>query len=128
MAIENRAKGRGEWNTYTVVAIDGVIKLAVNGKFVNGIARATQKKGYPGSAIRRRRDSLPQHQDHGAAARRDVAGTDRAAICPENAPALTSGAKRATASGSRAHGRGSMRTGACGGVRGAKLLATRTRT
>ena len=48
MALENRAKGRGEWNSYTVVAIDGVIKLAVNGKFVNGIAHATQKKGYLG--------------------------------------------------------------------------------
>jgi hypothetical protein len=48
MALENRAKGRGEWNSYTVVAIDGVIKLAVNGKFVNGIAHATQKNGYLG--------------------------------------------------------------------------------
>ncbi|HWR54060.1 MAG TPA: DUF1080 domain-containing protein [Bryobacteraceae bacterium] len=46
MSIENRAKGRGQWNTYDVVAVDGVIKLAVNGKFVNGISRATQKKGY----------------------------------------------------------------------------------
>jgi hypothetical protein len=46
MSIENRALGRGEWNTYTVVAVDGVIKLAVNGKFVNGISRSTQKKGY----------------------------------------------------------------------------------
>jgi Domain of Unknown Function (DUF1080) len=45
-SIENRCKGRGEWNTYDVVAIDGVIKLAVNGKFVNGISNATQKKGY----------------------------------------------------------------------------------
>ena len=45
-SIENRAKGRGEWNVYDVVAIDGVIKLAVNGKFVNGISRSTQKKGY----------------------------------------------------------------------------------
>ncbi len=45
-SIENRAKGRGEWNTYDVVAVDGVIKLAVNGKFVNGISRSTQKKGY----------------------------------------------------------------------------------
>lgn len=45
-SVENRAKGRGEWNTYDVVAVDGVIKLAVNGKFVNGIAKATQKKGY----------------------------------------------------------------------------------
>jgi hypothetical protein len=46
MSIENRCKGRGEWNTYDVVAVDGVIKLAVNGKFVNGISHATQKKGY----------------------------------------------------------------------------------
>jgi len=46
MSIENRCKGRGEWNTYDVVAIDGVIKLSVNGKFVNGISRTTQKKGY----------------------------------------------------------------------------------
>ena len=46
MSIENRAKGRGEWNTYDVVAVDGVIKLSVNGKFVNGIRGATQKKGY----------------------------------------------------------------------------------
>jgi hypothetical protein len=46
MSIENRAKGRGEWNTYDVVAVDGVVKLAVNGVFVNGISRTTQKKGY----------------------------------------------------------------------------------
>lgn len=45
-SIENRCKGRGEWNTYDVVAVDGVIKLAVNGKFVNGISKSTQKKGY----------------------------------------------------------------------------------
>jgi hypothetical protein len=46
MSIENRCKPRGEWNTYDVVAVDGVIKLAVNGKFVNGISKSTQKKGY----------------------------------------------------------------------------------
>jgi len=46
MSIENRCKGKGEWNTYDVVAVDGVVKLAVNGKFVNGISRSTQKKGY----------------------------------------------------------------------------------
>lgn len=46
MSVENRCKGRGEWNTYDVVAVDGVIKLSVNGKFVNGISRSTQKKGY----------------------------------------------------------------------------------
>ncbi|HSK11051.1 MAG TPA: DUF1080 domain-containing protein [Vicinamibacterales bacterium] len=45
-SIENRAKGRGQWNTYDVVAVDGVIKLAVNGKFVNGISGSTTKKGY----------------------------------------------------------------------------------
>jgi len=46
MSIENRCKGRGEWNVYDVVAVDGVIKLSVNGKFVNGISHSTQKKGY----------------------------------------------------------------------------------
>ena len=45
-SIENRCKPRNEWNTYDVVAIDGVLKLSVNGKFVNGISRSTQKKGY----------------------------------------------------------------------------------
>ena len=45
-AIENRCKGRGEWNTYDVVCIDGVVKLSVNGKFVNGLAKSSQKKGY----------------------------------------------------------------------------------
>lgn len=45
-SIENRCKPRGEWNTYDVVCVDGVIKLAVNGKFVNGVQKATQKKGY----------------------------------------------------------------------------------
>jgi len=45
-SIENRCKGRGEWNTYDVVCVDGVIKLSVNGKFVNGISKSTQKKGY----------------------------------------------------------------------------------
>src|SRR3954466_13296235 len=45
-SIENRCLPRGQWNTYDVVAVDGVIKLSVNGKFVNGISRSTQKKGY----------------------------------------------------------------------------------
>ena len=45
-SIENRCKGRGEWNTYDVVAVDGVVKLSVNGKFVNGVTGSTQKKGY----------------------------------------------------------------------------------
>jgi hypothetical protein len=46
MSIEERAKGRGHWNTYDVVAVDGVVKLAVNGVFVNGVSKSTQKKGY----------------------------------------------------------------------------------
>jgi hypothetical protein len=41
-----RVKPRGEWNTYQVVAVGGVIKLAINGKFVNGISGSTQRKGY----------------------------------------------------------------------------------
>jgi hypothetical protein len=45
-SIENRALGRGQWNTYDVVAVDGVVKLSVNGKFVNGVRGATQKKGF----------------------------------------------------------------------------------
>lgn len=45
-SIENRCKGRGEWNTYDVVCVDGTIKLSVNGKFVNGITGSTQRKGY----------------------------------------------------------------------------------
>ncbi|MFH6603876.1 DUF1080 domain-containing protein [Maribacter algicola] len=45
-SVENRAKGKGEWNSYTVVCIDGTIKLSVNGKFVNGISQSTIKKGY----------------------------------------------------------------------------------
>jgi hypothetical protein len=46
MSVENRAKGKGEWNTYDVVAVDGVVKLSVNGKFVNGVAKASVKKGH----------------------------------------------------------------------------------
>ena len=43
---EMRCKGKGEWNHYTVVCVDGVIKLAINGKFVNGIRESSRKKGY----------------------------------------------------------------------------------
>jgi hypothetical protein len=46
MSLENRCKGKGEWNSYDVVCVDGVIKLSVNGKFVNGISQSTQKKGF----------------------------------------------------------------------------------
>jgi len=45
-SFENRCKPRGEWNVYDVVCVDGVIKLGVNGKVVNGISHSTQKKGY----------------------------------------------------------------------------------
>jgi hypothetical protein len=45
-SVENRCKGKGEWNTYDAVCVDGTIKLSVNGKFVNGIAKASVKKGY----------------------------------------------------------------------------------
>lgn len=46
MSWEMRCKGKGEWNTYDVVAVDGVVKLAINGKFVNGMREATVRKGY----------------------------------------------------------------------------------
>jgi hypothetical protein len=45
-SVENRCKGKGEWNTYDVVCVDGTIKLSVNGKFVNGISKSTKKEGY----------------------------------------------------------------------------------
>lgn len=46
ISAENRCKPRGEWNTYDVVAINGTIRLSVNGKFVNSISHSTQRKGY----------------------------------------------------------------------------------
>lgn len=45
-SIEKRCKGKGEWNKYIVVAVDGTVKLSVNGKFVNGIRDSERKKGY----------------------------------------------------------------------------------
>ncbi len=45
-SIENLCKPLGEWNTYDVVCVDGVIKLSVNGTFVNGISKSSQKKGH----------------------------------------------------------------------------------
>lgn len=45
-SIEKRCKGKGEWNKYVVVCVDGTIKLSVNGKFVNGISKSTARKGY----------------------------------------------------------------------------------
>jgi len=46
MSTEYRCKGKGEWNKYVVVAVDGVVKLSINGKFVNGIRESARKKGY----------------------------------------------------------------------------------
>ena len=45
-SIENRCKPKGQWNVYDVVFVDGVVKLAVNGKFVNGVSHSSVKKGY----------------------------------------------------------------------------------
>ncbi len=46
MSYEMRCKGKGEWNTYDVVCVDGTVKLAINGKFVNGVSRSSVRKGY----------------------------------------------------------------------------------
>jgi hypothetical protein len=46
MSTEMRCKGKGEWNTYDVVCVDGTIKLSINGKFVNGMREASVRKGY----------------------------------------------------------------------------------
>ncbi len=45
-SVENRCRPRGEWNRYVVVAVDGTVKLSVNGKFVNGIRESSVRKGY----------------------------------------------------------------------------------
>lgn len=45
-SIEMRCKGKGEWNNYDVVCVDGTIKLSINGKFVNGISKSTKREGY----------------------------------------------------------------------------------
>lgn len=46
MSTEMRCKGKGEWNTYDIVAVNGCVKLSINGKFVNGIRDSTMRKGY----------------------------------------------------------------------------------
>jgi hypothetical protein len=46
MSWELRCKGKGQWNTYDVVCVDGTIKHSINGKFVNGISQSSVKKGY----------------------------------------------------------------------------------
>lgn len=43
---ENRCLPKGKWNRYVVVAVDGTVKLSINGKFVNGIRGSQFKKGY----------------------------------------------------------------------------------
>ena len=45
-STEMRCRGKGQWNTYDVVCVDGTIKLSINGKFVNGISESTKKEGY----------------------------------------------------------------------------------
>ena len=45
-SVEKRALGRGNWNAYDVVAVGGVVKLSVNGKFVNGLRESSRRKGY----------------------------------------------------------------------------------
>ncbi|WP_439558027.1 3-keto-disaccharide hydrolase [Dyadobacter sp.] len=45
-SLEKRCKGKGEWNKYVVVCVDGTVKLSVNGKFVNGLRNSERKKGY----------------------------------------------------------------------------------
>lgn len=45
-SLELRCKGKGEWNTYQVVCVDGTVKLSINGKFVNSISQSSVRKGY----------------------------------------------------------------------------------
>ncbi|MCM8535599.1 MAG: DUF1080 domain-containing protein [Lentisphaeraceae bacterium] len=45
-ARERRCNGVGEWNKYVIVAVDGVVKLSINGKFVNSVSHVSQRKGY----------------------------------------------------------------------------------
>ena len=45
-SLENRCKGKGQWNNYDAVFVDGVVKLSVNGKFVNGVRNSSVRKGY----------------------------------------------------------------------------------
>ncbi|YCM46108.1 DUF1080 domain-containing protein [Verrucomicrobiaceae bacterium 227] len=45
-SYELRCKGKGEWNTYDVVCIDGTVKLSINGRFVNSISQSSVRKGY----------------------------------------------------------------------------------
>ena len=65
MSFEMRCKGKGEWNQYVIVAVDGAVKLSINGKFVNGIREADLRKGYLCSRSRRRRNTLSENPDYG---------------------------------------------------------------
>ncbi len=73
MSTEMRCKGKGEWNTYDVVAVNGCVKLCINGKFVNGIRDSNMRKGYlclesEGSEIHFRNIRLLELQTGGATA------------------------------------------------------------
>lgn len=46
MSRELRCKGKGQWNVYDVVCVDGTVKLAINGKFVNSIRDSSVRQGY----------------------------------------------------------------------------------
>ncbi|MEX2672109.1 MAG: DUF1080 domain-containing protein [Phycisphaeraceae bacterium] len=46
LPTERRANPTGEWNHYRVIAYDGNIKLAVNGKIVSEANSASPRKGY----------------------------------------------------------------------------------
>ena len=46
MSHELRCKGVGQWNEYDAVCVDGTVKLAINGKFVNSIRDSSVRKGY----------------------------------------------------------------------------------
>jgi hypothetical protein len=45
-SLELRCKPAGQWNVYDVVCVDGTVKLAINGKFVNSIRDSSMRKGY----------------------------------------------------------------------------------
>ena len=57
-SLENRCKGKGEWNVYDVVCVDGVVKLSVSRKIRKRHPRRAVQKRLPVSRVRRRRDSL----------------------------------------------------------------------
>lgn len=45
-SLEHRCLPKGRWNRYVVVAVDGTVKLSINGKFVNSIRESEYRKGY----------------------------------------------------------------------------------